>query len=93
MARLEIDGIDFQAETVPLLKVSLLVIRGKRGMLGCGYFSLEAAEKFDDALAIVTGVSSYDDMLAAEVKKVSTAAAKLGVKIGQTGREALLRMK
>jgi uncharacterized protein YunC (DUF1805 family) len=62
-------------------------------MLGCGYLSVEAAERLGDALAIVTGVKSYEDMLKAEVKKVSSAAALLGVKEGMSGKEALLIMK
>ena len=71
----------------------LLVIYAPKGVLGCGYLSLTAAEKFSDPLAIVTGVRTYDDMLRAEVKQVSTAAAALGVKPGMTGREALLMMQ
>ena len=51
--------------------------------------SEEAAEKFGHALAIVTGVSSWDDMLSAEVKSVSAAAEKLGVVPGISGKEAL----
>ena len=58
-------------------------------MLGCGYVSLAAAEKFGHALAVVSGVASYDDMLAAKVGAVSTAAAALGVETGMSGREAL----
>lgn len=69
--------------------VHLLVIRGGRGLLGCGYLSMGAAEKFGHALAIVRGVASYEDMLAAEVQEVSAVAAALGVRPGMTGREAL----
>ena len=67
----------------------LLVIRGEHGFLGCGYINLDACEKFGDAAAIVTGVSSCAEMLTAEVKKVSTAAAARGVTVGMTGAEAL----
>jgi len=42
--------------------------------------------------AIVTGVKTPDDMLSAKVIAASNAAAKLGIKEGMTGKEALLFM-
>lgn len=93
METLNIDGHDFRADEIPVMgQTKLLLIQGSRGMLGCGYVSLGAAEKFRHALAIVKGVASYDDMLAAAVQEVSSAAAALGVKAGMTGREALALM-
>ena len=90
MDTLEIEGNPFSAAIVPFEHAKLLVITAPHGALGCGYISLEAAEKFGDALAIVTGVSSYDDMLQAKVVRLSSAAAARGVAVGMTGREALL---
>lgn len=93
METLTIDGRAFRADEIPVMGTTkLLLIQGLRGMLGCGYVSLGAAEKFGHALAIVKGVASFDDMLAAKVSEVSPAAAALGVKPGMTGREALLLM-
>lgn len=89
---LTIDGITFKADTIQLPHAKLLLIQGARGMLGCGYISMDAAEKFGDALAVVIGVNSYEEMLHAEVRKVSLKAEELGVKIGQTGLEALKLM-
>ena len=51
---------------------------------------LETAEKLGAAFALVTGVASFDDMLAKDVKAVSSAAAAREVAVGMTGREALL---
>lgn len=93
MDTVKIDSQSFRADTIPTPHATLLVIQGSKGMLGCGYLSLETAEKMKDALAIVTGVSSYEDMLKASVKKVSIEAVKLGVQPGMTGEEALLKMK
>ena len=93
MESLNIDGHDFRADEIPVMgNTSLLLIQGSRGMLGCGYVSLGAAEKFGHALAIVKGVASFDDMLAAAVQEVSPATAALGVTAGMTGREALALM-
>ena len=93
METLTIDEHDFRADEIPVMgSTKLLLIQGSRGLLGCGYVSLGAAEKFGHALAIVKGVASFDDMLAAVVQEVSPAAAALGVKTGLTGREALALM-
>ena len=92
MTVLTIDGHSFQAWKIPTAHVSSLVIAAPKGMLCCGYISMEAAEKFQDPAAVVTGVKTFEDMLKASVVKVSSAAAALGVTEGMTGKEALLAM-
>jgi len=72
---------------------SILLIQGKRANLGCGYFSLGPADKLGDRFAVVTGVKSFEDMLAAGVVAASKAAGECGVVPGMTGREALLVME
>lgn len=89
MDKVKIDEMEFRADCVPVCGAKLLVIQGQHGMLGCGYFNLATADKLGHALAIVSGVSCYDDMLKAEVKSVSAAAAELGVAVGMSGAEAL----
>jgi uncharacterized protein YunC (DUF1805 family) len=71
------------------LAAPLLIARGAKGMLACGYINPATCEKTGEACAIVTGVKSFDDMLEAEVIAVSEAAQILGVEVGQSGREAL----
>ncbi|MDD3154258.1 MAG: DUF1805 domain-containing protein [Victivallaceae bacterium] len=93
MEHLSIGGVEFEANTVPMPGASLLVIRGGRGALACGYVNLATAERLGGALAIVTGVKDYADMLSAGVKDCSAAAKKLGVVPGMPGKEALLLMK
>lgn len=87
-----VDGIEMKAYAIPTPHTVILVIRAEKGLLGCGYISLAPAEKLHDALAVVTGVSSCEDMLAAEVRQVSEAARELGIVPGMTGREALLKL-
>ncbi len=89
--QLEIGGRAFLGVRIEL-GAPLLLIKGEKGYLGCGYFSLDAANNVGDAIAIVKGVTSFDDMLEAEVKEVSEKARELGVKEGMTGREALMRL-
>ena len=92
MDTIKINEKTFCAYTVPTNNVSMMMINAPKGMLACGYISMDAAEKFGDALVIVRGVSSYDDMLKKEVCEVSKKATELGVSIGMTGKEALIAM-
>jgi len=92
MDTVQLDGHSLDAVTLATQKTRILAIRAEHGLLGCGYISLETAAKVGDALAVVSGVASYDDMLAAAVKAVSPAAEALGVRPGMTGRDALLKM-
>ena len=92
MQQIIIDGKPFRGDIIPLKTSAILVIQGKIGMLGCGYLSIETADKLGHALATVSGVASFDDMLNATVGKVSAAAAKLGITPGMTGKEALRRL-
>lgn len=73
------------------LKRPLLIIKRAKGFLACGYINVETANKTGEACAIVTGVGSYDDMLAAKVVAVSDAASALGVSVGDTGDAALAK--
>jgi uncharacterized protein YunC (DUF1805 family) len=71
------------------LGLPLLIIKGSKGFLACGYINVETCDKTGEACAIVSGVKNHDDMLNAEVKAVSVAAEKLGVRLGMRGEEAL----
>ncbi len=93
MDSIEINGMTFRGNIIEMLQGKLLLIQGQNGMLGCGYFNLAVADKLGSAMAIVTGVQCYDDMLNKEVVGVSARAAEMGVVPGMTGREALTIMK
>lgn len=77
---------------VELDKAPLLLIKGKKGFLMCGYLNIKAAEKLGDVAAKVTGVGTFGEMLKAEVVEVTEKARGLGIKEGLTGREALEKM-
>ena len=89
---IQLDGHAIEGHLIATGNTKILLLKAPRGFLGCGYFAVETADKVGDAVAIVTGVGSFDDMLAAPVKKCSAAAAKLGVTCGMTGREALKKL-
>ena len=71
------------------LKRPLLLVRGSKGVLACGYLKVESFTKNGDAGAIVTGVDDFDARLDAKLVAVSDPAATLGLQPGMTGREAL----
>jgi len=55
----------------------------------CGYLNIEAAEKVGSAAAIVSGVNSFEDVLNAEIKAVTTKAKGLGLETGMIVREVI----
>lgn len=89
---MKIAGNEFTAYSIPTNNTFVLIIAAENGFLGCGYINVEVANKVGDVCAIVTGVKTPEDMLEAHVVAVSDEAAKLGVKKGMIGTEALLLM-
>ena len=71
------------------LKSPLLLIKGAKGLLACGYLNIETFNKTGEVAAIVTGVRTHEDMLKAKVIAVSNAGRDAGVAIGITGEEFL----
>ncbi len=67
----------------------LVLILAPKGYLMCGYLNLDVADKFGDIAAIITGVSTVEEMLSKPIVKLTSNAEKLGIKIGMTGEEAL----
>lgn len=68
---------------------NLIVLRGSRGYIMCGYLNLEAAEKFNDVAVKITGVSTIDDALKASVAACTSQARGLGIAEGQPIQEVL----
>ena len=71
------------------LKSPLLIIKGKNGVLACGYLNIETFNKTGEVAAIVTGVRTHEDMLKSKIIAVSNAAREAGIEIGMVGEEAL----
>lgn len=68
---------------------NLIVLRGKKGYIMCGYLSLKAADKFKDVAIKITGVSDIKAALNASVSTCSSRAKRLGIYKGQSVKEAL----
>lgn len=68
---------------------NLIVIRGSRGYIMCGYLNLQAAEKFKDVAVKITGVSDLGSAVRATVAACSGAARRLGIYKGQKIKDVL----
>jgi uncharacterized protein YunC (DUF1805 family) len=88
-----IDGKTFQGvkSTLPGLP-PLLLIKGEKGFVMCGYLNIEVAEKLGAAAATVSGVDSFNDVLNAEIKASTSKAKKLGVEPGNVVREVIMKL-
>jgi uncharacterized protein YunC (DUF1805 family) len=78
-------GIKVQMPDAP----PLIVIRGEKGVVFCGYLNPESAEKLSLSAVIVRGVNTVDEALAKPISYYTKKAEALGVKVGMSGREAL----
>lgn len=79
---------------IALGPVNLVAVVTDVGMVGCGAFDVAALNNFGYPAARVrpsqgSSVASIEDLLKGIVKEANPAAEKLGLKIGQSGREAL----
>jgi len=70
----------------------LLVISGDKGFVMCGFLNMEAAERLGAPAAMVSGVKTFEDVLNAQIKAVTSRAKGLGVEVGMKGADALKRM-
>jgi uncharacterized protein YunC (DUF1805 family) len=70
----------------------LLLVIAEKGFVMCGFLNIDAAEKMNVAAAVVSGVKSFEDVLNAQVKAVTSKAKSLGVEAGMSGTEALKHM-
>jgi len=92
---IEVSPISIEDKTAVGLRAELpnspplVMIIGQRGIVACGFINIDAAEKFNVAAAMVSGVKTFDDVLNAKVKAATSKAQALGVKVGMKGKEAI----
>lgn len=87
--KIMIGGRAVEAFSIELSGKNLIVLRGSRGFIMCGYLDLAVAEKFGDAAARITGVSTIDEALAARIGTCTSRARALGITEGQGVEDAL----
>ena len=88
--KIEVDGKSFQGLKVELEGLPpLLLIKGEKGFVMCGYLNIDAAERLGAAAAIVSGVKSFDDVLNAEIKAATSKGSSLGLRPGKVVKDVL----
>jgi len=70
----------------------LLLVIAEKGFVMCGFLNIEAAERLGVAAAMVSGVKTFDDVLEAQIKALTSKAKSFGVEVGMRGAEALKHM-
>lgn len=78
-----------QALSMNLSGRNLVLLRGSKGYIMCGYLNLKAADKFKDIAIRITGINTIEEALEAKVHSCSRAALKIGIYKGQPVKEAL----
>jgi len=93
VASLKVDGKDCLGLRVDLPdSPPLLLIVADKGFVMCGFLNVEAAERLGVAAAMVSGVKTFEDVLNAQVKAVTSKAKGFNIEVGMKGAEALKRM-
>jgi len=82
-------GKFIDAFVVRLLSKNIVLLRGSRGYVMCGYLNLQASNKFKEVAIRVVGVSGIEDILKAKVAACSNQARLLGIRAGQGVKEVL----
>ena len=91
--KIEVDGGIFLGLKVVFEDLPpLLLIKGGKGFVMCGYLNIDVAERIGAAAAIVSGVNSFEDVLNAEIKAATSKAKALGLEPGKVVRTVLGRL-
>jgi uncharacterized protein YunC (DUF1805 family) len=92
--KVQLTGKQADGYVIPLGPVNLVNVVTDVGMVGCGAFDVATLNNFGYPAAKVrpsqrSSIATIEDILQGIVKEVNPAAETLGLKVGQTGREAL----
>lgn len=96
---IHIEPLDQNTDGTRGLEVSwegcqFVMVVARKGLVSCGVIDREVMERFGAAIAIARGTPekplvTTEDLLSARIAEVTDEAARLGVSVGMTGREAL----
>ena len=87
--KIKIGKKSVEAVLFDLASKNLVVIKGQRGYIMCGYLDLKAAEKFKEVAVKITGISTIEAALKASVHSATGQAGRLGIYKGQAVKEVL----
>lgn len=88
-----IDGKSFQGMKSTLPDgPPILLIKGDKGFVMCGFLNMDAAERTGVAAAMVSGVTSFSDVFNATIKAVTSKGKELGVEPGKIVKEEIAKL-
>ncbi len=79
---IDLDGKIYKGYLLEIGSVPLIIIKAKNGYIACSYIDLQTAERVGDAVGIVKGVRTFNDMLKARIISVTKKAKEFGVMEG-----------
>ena len=88
----KIGGSEYEFFSYSAGNAPLLILKGKKGYVMCGYLNLEAAEKLGDTAVRASGVKDLDTLLGASVAGVTGKAKLLGINEGQKVSEIIAKL-
>jgi uncharacterized protein YunC (DUF1805 family) len=77
--KIKIGKKSIHALSMKLGEKNLIVLRGSKGYVMCGYLNLDAAEKFKEAAVKIVKVATIKEALNSEVFECSFQAKRLGI--------------
>lgn len=78
-----ISGSEYEYLRMDMGSAPLVIVKGKKGFVMCGYLNMEAANKLGDCAVRVTGVNDLKTVLESSAVGVSQRARELGIREGQ----------
>lgn len=96
MTPITINGHTFTAVTVLLPKTTLLTVSNDKGYIMCGALDVALLNNVLADRKIIAGravgVKTIEQLLKAPLESITKEAETLGIHVGMTGEEALLKM-
>ena len=72
-----------------LFKRNLVLLRGNKGYVMCGYLDIGVANKFKDVAVKIVGVNTIEEAIKTKVHSCSQPALKIGIRKGQPIKDVL----
>lgn len=87
--KISIKGKGLTSFILPLGEKNMIIIKGSKGYIMCGYLDLTVAEKFKEVAVKITGVNSIEEAVCAKVFSCTSLAEKKGIYKGQSIKDVL----
>lgn len=87
--KIKIGNKELEAFQLKLGFKNLIVIKGSKGYVMCGYLNMRIADKFKDVAVKITGVATISQAMRTRVFSCSREARRMGIYKGQPLKDVL----